>query len=199
MSHAIANFHNYADNIIGNRMAESEIFNGHTTFLMCNRDNREDIRTHRMNWLVTNYIAYDCEDDVKKDLKDVRDVSKDYIEYFKANVRDAYTGRFEPPGCFYNYVSKLDDMDRAKYLKECEERYNDDIETHYRDISNRYDATGHIDVVLSDEEYEEFYESDGNDTAGYATPSDALDEYYDYDYYEDYTEETELEDDYNDW
>ena len=195
-SHGMVQFHNYANSIIGNRMPESEIFNGHTTFLMCNRNNREDIRTHRMNWLVTNYITYDCEDDVKKDLKDVRDVYKDY---YKTNLIDSYSGRFDPPRCFYNHASKLDDMDRRKYLQECEERYNDDIDTHYRDISKRFDVIHPIDTVLSEEEIEEIYESDGNDIEYVTTQPDGVEDYDDNEFYEEYHEETEIEDDYHDW
>lgn len=198
MSCDIADFHSYADNVMGNRMPQSEIFNGHTTFLMCNRNNREDIRTHRMNWLITNYLQYDCEADVKKDLKDIRDVYKDYHDYYNTNISDSYSGRFDPPGCFYNYLSKLDDMDRVKYIRECEERYNDDIEMHYRDISNRYNATNQHDATLSDEDFEETYESDGYDT-GYVTQSEVIDEYDEYDDFDDYYDETEIEDDYNDW
>ena len=87
-------------------------------------------------------------------------------------------------------------MEREKYLKECEERYNDDIETHYRDISNRYNVVSRIET-LSDDEYDDVYESDDYDT-GYITQSDIIDEYDDYEYFDDYYEETEIEDDYND-
>lgn len=194
MSPYISNFQDYTNNILGNRIAESDIFNGYTTFLMCNRNNREDIRRHRMNWMITNFVTYNCDADAKKDLKDLRDVYKDFYE---RNVEDTYSGHFDPPGCFYNYVLKLDDMEREKYLKECEERYNDDIETHYRDISNRYNVVSRIET-LSDDEYDDVYESDDYDT-GYITQSDIIDEYDDYEYFDDYYEETEIEDDYNDW
>ena len=193
MSHSVMNFQNYANNILENRIAESEIFNGHTTFLMCNIDNRKDIRRHRMNWLITNYVTYYCDDDVKKDLKDMRDVYKDYYE---TSVEDTYSGNFDPPRCFYN-----NDMDREKYLKECEERYNDDIDMHYMEISNKYNAINamsRIDTVLSDEEFEDVYESDDCDT-GYITQSDIIDDYDDYDCFDEYYEETEIEDDYNDF
>jgi len=166
--------------------------------LMCNIDNREDIRRHRMNWLVTNFVTYNCEDDVKKDLKDIRDVYKDY---YASTVEDTYSGHFDPPSCFYNHVIKLDDMDREKYLKECAERYIDDIDQHYINISNKYtaiNAMSKIETVLSDEEFEEVYESDGYDT-GYVTQSDIIDDYDDYDCFDEYYEETEIEDDYNDF
>jgi len=92
-------------------------------------------------------------------------------------------------------------MDREKYLKECEERYNDDIDMHYMEISNKYNAINamsRIDTVLSDEEFEDVYESDDCDT-GYITQSDIIDDYDDYDCFDEYYEETEIEDDYNDF
>ena len=195
------NFHKYANNIMNNSIPEAQIFNGYTTFLMChNRDNEGNIRAHRMNWILTNYAKYDCEDDVKKDLKDIRDELKDY---YNTNISDIYSGQFNPPRCFYNHLLKMDDMEREKHAKESEEKYNDDIEVHYRDIAHRYDMSNQIDnTVHSDEENEDFNDSDEYDT-GYMTPSDIMDEYCDYDdfdnNYNDYYEETEIEDDYNDW
>lgn len=206
------NFHNYANNIMNNSIPESQIFNGYTTFLMCNYNHNnhnsqnnhhtanDDIRNHRMNWIITNYIKYDCKDDIKKDFKDIRDTFKDYYD---TNISDRYTGNFNPPQCFYNYLLKMDDMEREKYLKECEERYNDDIEIHYRDIANRYDRSNQIDnIVLSDDENEDFIDSEEYDTE-IMTQSDIIDEYYEYDdfdnNYDDFYEETEIEDDYNDW
>lgn len=190
-------FHNYVDNIMENRIAESDIFNGHTTFLMCNRDNREDIKNHRMNWLITNYFTYDCHADLKKDLKDVRDVCKDY---YTTNISDNYTGNFDPPCCFYNYINKLNDLNREKIQKECEERYNDDIETHYRDISNKYDAIS--SRLETSENFEVTYDYDTYDT-DCMSQSDVIEEYDEYDDYDDfsyYEEETDdNEEDYNDW
>lgn len=199
------NFHNYVDNIMNNNIPQSQIFNGYSTFLMCNNNGnnyeyesiQENIRTYRMNWIINNYIKYDCEDDVKKDLKDVRDVFKDY---YNKNISDTYN--FNPPKCFYNYLLKMDDIEREKHMKECEEKYNDDIEVHYRDIANRYDRSNQIDnVTHSDEENEDYHDSDEYDTE-YMTQSDVIDEYDYEDYdnnYDDYFEETEIEDDYNDW
>jgi len=95
----------------------------------------------------------------------------------------------------------MDDMEMQKHLNEVNEKYNDDIEVHYRDIAKKYDNANKPNVVHLDDDFDDDNDSDDYES-GYVTQSDIVDEYYDdydYDNCDDCFEETEIDDDYNDW
>lgn len=204
MSSSLANFQNYANNILHNKIPQSEIFNGYTTFLMRNHNRnhnyRQNIRQYRMNWIINNFISYDGNGNGNDN------VHEDYKTYYHNNIQDSYTSQFNPPSCFYNYLLRIDDMEREIIMKELEERYNDDIETHYRDIAAKYDRSNQVVDTTYDDEMDELLLNDENDK-GYFTQSDIIDDYNDddysdfdtYDNYNDYYDENDNDEDYNDW
>ena len=161
------------------------LLNGHTTFLMCNKKNRENIKDHRMNWFVNNHVNYDNID------------KRPYYEYYKNNVTDSYSGVFDPPPCFYNEMIREERRKQEEAQKEWEEYYNDDIAMHYREIANRH--LTRWDMMKEDSECMSFvddYESHKSDDDTDSLVGYDDDDYYDDEYYDDMSEYYE-EDDYD--
>ncbi len=154
------------------------ILNGYTTFLMCNKRKRENINEHRMNWFVNNFVNYDNID------------KRPLYEYYKNNIKDTYSGIFNPPPCFYNEMIREERKKQEEAQKEWEEYYNDDIAMHYREIANRHltrwDMMKEDDECISyAEEDDESYNSDDDNDSIMAYEED---DYYDDEYYEDASE-----------
>lgn len=191
MVYHTSQFQSFVSTVYDPESAESELFNGYTTFMMCNKENRENIKEHRMKWIVNNYTNYAPGD------------HSDYYNFYNQTVNDTYPGVFAPPPCFYNEILREEQRQKDQERREAEEWYNDDIQTHYRDIANKYARSIETpqEFAGNDCECEMEYsdiETDYNtsvEDAEYFT--DTYDDYYDYEY-DDYEEE-QYEDDYNDW
>lgn len=176
-------FHNYvSDTLNDNNSADAFLLNGHTTFLMCNTDNRDNINEHRMNWFVNTY------DNQNK---------QELFNYYKDNIKDTYSGVFDPPPCFYNEMIRKE----REHYKLTEEEKNDDINIHYEELEYRHLMNVHIMNKLSNnDEYDNneipsYLEEVDNDTNSVANDS----EYYvsdasEYNEYEDYESEYEEDD-----
>lgn len=183
----IDGFDNFVNNSINNENDPNAIFlNGYTTFMMCNKDNRENIKEYRMNWLINNYVNYENID------------KRPYYEYYKNNINDTYSGVFNPPPCFYNEMIREERRKEEEARKEWEEYYNDDIAMHYREIANRHltrwDMLKEDQDCISYVEENESYNSE-DDKDSFLEYEDE-DYYYDDEYYDDMSEVYE-EDDYD--
>lgn len=186
-----SNFQSFVSKMYDSNSAEYELFNGYTTFMMCYRENRDNIKEHRKKWIVNNYTNYSSGD------------NSEYYNFYNKTVTDTYSGVFAPPPCFYNEILREEQRLLDQERKEAEEWYNDDIQTHYRDIANKYARSIERPQELNenvcdyDMEYSE-NETDYNtsvEDVEYIT--DTYDDYQDYEC-DDYEEE-QYEDDYNDW
>jgi hypothetical protein len=177
-------FHNYVSNILNDtNSADAVLLNGHTTFLMCNEDKRDQINDHRMNWFVNTYDSPN-----KQELSD----------YYKDNIKDTYSGIFDPPPCFYNETIRKE-RENSKLL---EEEKNDDVYIHYEELEYRHMMNVHIMNKLSNnDEYDNndipssYLEDEDNDTNSVVNDS----EYYasdvsEYNEFEDYESEYEEDD-----
>lgn len=191
MSPQTYNFQSFVSTVYDPHTAESELFNGYTTFMMCNRDNRENIKDLRRKWIVNNYTNYTSGD------------HSQYYDFYNQTVNDTYPGVFAPPPCFYNEILREEQRQRDEERREAEELYNDDIQTHYRDIANKYARSIERPQEFNDNDCDEEMEFSDIET-DYNTSvedveyfTDTYDDYYDYEY-DDYEEE-QYEDDYNDW
>lgn len=169
---------------------ESEVFNGYTTFMMCNRDNRENIKQHRMNWVINNFTNYSTGD------------HSEYHNMYTQTVNDTYSGIFSPPPCFYNEMMREEQRQREDEVKEAEDHYNDDIQTHYRDIANKYACSIENPYKAGYNEYD--FDSEYNDMdesvfeSDYSTSVDDV-EYYTEDYEDFEYEEPQYDGEYDDW
>lgn len=178
---------------VNNTMNNSILLNGYTTFMMCNENNRKDIKQYRMHWFVENYNNYDNVNKIP------------YYDYYKNNITDNYSGVFNPPPCFYNQMMRDIDYEEKCKKQEEQDEYNDDIAMHYREVANRHlrkcnnqnTINDDNDSLLYEDEYEEYednitddiyeensYESDYIDTDAYNENYDMQSEYEedDYDY-----------------
>ena len=175
-------FHNYVSNTLNDaNSSDAILLNGHTTFLMCNTENRDHINEHRMNWFVNTF------DSSKKE---------ELSNYYNNNIRDTYSGVFDPPPCFYN------EMIRNERILAEEER-NDDVNIHYEELEYRHLMNVHIMNKLSNnDEYNSneipssYFEEEDNDNNTVADNSEYyLSDISEYNEYEDY--ESEYEDDFD--
>jgi hypothetical protein len=174
-------FTSFVNNTINNENDPNAIIlNGYTTFLMCKKNERNNIKEHRMEWMVNNYVNYDNVD------------KRPYYEYYKNNIQDPYSGIFNPPPCFYNEMVREERKKQEEAQKEWEEYHNDDIAMHYREIANkhltRYDMMKEDSECMSDLDYQESIK-DEEDNESYITEEE--NDYYNDDnddfseYYED--------------
>ena len=93
-----------------------EYFNGFTTISMCNPEKRMNILDIRKTWVINNFVDFASVD------------TKQYYDFYEKNVQDPYAGTcFNPPPCFANNDETPDNVEE------------DDIDIHYRDISNKYE------------------------------------------------------------
>ena len=151
-------FCTFVTSIFSNSIPESEIFNGYTTFMMCNkRSDDKRIWHHRMNWLVNNYIKYgDCNASNASDAKK-RD---DYCQYYIKNIVDDYSGKYLPPFCRYNQYHKENDRP--------EKHEQDDIFTHYINVSKKFEYVNGKYLLknkeILEEDEVEYMESNYHDT-----------------------------------
>jgi len=131
-------FCTFVSNIFSESIPESEIFNGYTTFMMCNkRSDDKGIWHHRMNWLVNNYL--NCESNESNDsnasnesnASNASNERNDYCQYYIKNIVDNYSGKFSPPSCKYNRFHKE--------MNISEKQEQDDIFTHYINISKKFE------------------------------------------------------------
>jgi len=189
-SPSIESFQKFTSTVYDPETPEYELFNGYTTFMMCKVENRENIKEHRMNWVVNNFTNYYTGD------------NSEFYNIYKQTVNDTYPGVFSPPPCVYNEIMREEDKQRQDEAKEAEEWYNDDIQTHYRDIANKYARSIENPNKMEYTEYE--YESEYNDVEESSFESDYNTSIDDVEYYTEDYEDLEYEDqqyecDYNDW
>lgn len=179
MSH-MTDFAKYIEDIVSNNSPEADLLHGYTTFLMLNPANRLDIKDYRMRWFVNNYTNYDNVD------------KRPYYEYYKNNITDQYSGVFNPPSCIFYKEERQKESEKQEEL----ERYNDDIEVHYREIANRHMRKCHNtnDDMENPEVFDENEtQTDDNDISSYTDNDD----YYDFDDPMFYEETDYEEDDYD--
>lgn len=173
-------FSTYANEILTGQSPMSVLLNGHTTFLMTDKSKRNNIKTYRMDWFVTNYTNYENVDKTA------------YYDYYQKHINDSYSGIFDPPPCFYNEMIREERRQKELEQNEFDEYYNDDIAMHYREIANRH--LTRWDMLKEDSECMSLFEE--SETGDIDNAYDSyMSDYDDYDdqYYED--TQTEYEDD----
>lgn len=182
-------FHDYVLQNMNGVHDHSYILSGYTTFLMSKSETRNQIFDARKSWFVNNYTNYENNRN-KQELYD----------YYNNNITDTYSYKYDPPPCIFNEI----DRQKQKEVDENNERYNDDIEVHYRDISNR-----HLTYKVKNEEPTIENEcSDFEDNTETFSTEDENNEMYDdyyndnydnYDNCEDYEETDDYPSDYDDY
>lgn len=183
------NFENFVNTVLkdnsvtrcDNAEPLAHLLDGHTTFLMCNKNNRESIHEYRKKWIVENYLYIN-----NIQHSNIDSYSIFYDTYLKDT--DKFSGTFQPPSTMCdNYMNDV---------------HHDDVEFHYKELANRYNRYIEDQERKYTEIQENVYmESDTSSSA----PSEEM--YSDYDYndcdygYEYYEEEYDDDyyDDYNDW
>ena len=155
----IADFMNFCNNIKSNDV--NEYFNCYSSFIMSRKDLRDNVLNHRMNFLVSYYIDQNNKIDKNK-----------LIAYYSKNYKD-------------NYPTDTLNIQYHKFTPEPEEKRDDDVEMHYKDM-----FTIPPPPKEEDQESEEEYYEEQQEVSDYYNEYDELD---DYDYYNEYEDDIDLE------
>lgn len=174
------NFTAFCEDLFNYKIAESDILNGYTTFLMTNKQNRDNIKNYRMDWIINNYTG----DDNKEDLEN----------FYKNNINDTYSGLFNPPKCIFNEIEREERREEEIKRKECEEYYNDDVKIHYDILAIKFSTNKRKFDAIDNNDEEYFTEEDDISNEYYSDNTSIYDDYEldlynndyeDTDYYED--------------
>lgn len=142
---------------------------------MCNRNTRQKIHDTRKTWVINNFVEY-------KNIETTQ-----YSDYYDRNVKDSYSGVFNPPCCPLNAAEK----------EEKQSYQEDDIDVHYRDIANKYTNIMKMHQKEDDEiSYHSEDDSEYSQELGYTSMTEISD-YDDYEDYDDYDDDAYYEDDYD--
>ena len=143
----------YVSDIFSNKVPEAELFNGYTTFMMCNnRSVNGGIKWHRMNWLINNYIENNVNANKDK-----------YIEYYLKNIVDDYSGKYNPPRCMYNASIEFD-------------KNNTFVENnmHYSYISNKLEMIKMQNMMIDGDKNKEYTENKNEENEENEEPNEGF-------------------------
>ena len=163
-----SDFHKYLNSIKDNDIYD--YFNCYSTALITRNDLKNNILTHRMNFLIDYYIENNC--NISK---------KNLIEYYLKNYKDDFDTSFSFRNKINTKVSIIDD-----------DNYDTDVKDHYYFMITKNPPKPVIDY---DELDKKFYleEEEKENLAKQENNYNEYDEYYD-EYYNEYEEEYYNED-----
>ena len=166
-------FRNFVNLHFDKNTAEFDYLNGFTTFNMCDSENRKKIHDIRKKWIINNFCNYEPV------------IQKDYENYYNENILDNYNYNFNPPKSYYTEPN----IEKVEY---------DDIDDHYRYISNNYSRI----VLLQSQKKEEELDDIECEYSGYHSDSSydlyiTIDNDSFYESYEEFDDYVDYEDDYD--
>jgi len=168
-------FLNYLHTIKNNDVYD--YYNSYSTFLITNKDLKENILNHRMNFLISYYNQkHGYNNNINKYAR------SDYVDFYKKNYRDDYLDQpFLPKESPKEPVDLTEDFDK-------------DVRDHYHFITSKPPPEPEVDYDKIDEKfYMEEEEKKNNEE------NKIDDDYYDDDdYYEEDEYYEDFEDDYYD-
>ncbi len=172
-------FKDYSEEILNNILDEATIFNSYTNFIMTNKQKRKDIKEYRMNWIINNFILNNLDKKINKN---------ELTEYYKNNIKDEYSGLYNPPKCPFLLQEREERILKEKELKDYN---NDDVNFHYDILKIKFSQQLKPKI---DEEYDEYTEY-LSETESY-TENDIYKEDYDdidYEFNDNYSSDDEDE------